>query len=45
MHLLTRAAAVMLAPEIRVNSITPGITATDMGNSLGSERLKARVAA
>jgi NAD(P)-dependent dehydrogenase (short-subunit alcohol dehydrogenase family) len=44
-HLLTRAAAVMLAPEIRVNSITPGITATDMGQSLGSERLKARLAA
>jgi NAD(P)-dependent dehydrogenase (short-subunit alcohol dehydrogenase family) len=43
-HLLTRAAAVMLAPEIRVNSITPGITATDMGHSLGSERIKARVA-
>ena len=44
-HLLTRAAAVMLAPDIRVNSITPGITATDMGQSLGSERLKARLAA
>jgi cyclopentanol dehydrogenase len=43
-HLLTRAAAVMLAPDIRVNSVTPGITATDMGNSLGAERLKARVA-
>ena len=44
-HLLTRAAAVMLAPDIRVNSVTPGITATDMGASLGSERLKARLAA
>jgi NAD(P)-dependent dehydrogenase (short-subunit alcohol dehydrogenase family) len=44
-HLLTRAAAVMLAPDIRVNSITPGITATDMADTLGSERLKARVAA
>ena len=44
-HLLTRAAAVMLAPDIRVNSVTPGITATDMGNSLGAERLKVRVAA
>jgi cyclopentanol dehydrogenase len=43
-HLLTRAAAVMLAPEIRVNSVTPAITATDMGNSLGAERIKARVA-
>ena len=44
-HLLTRAAAVMLAPDIRVNSITPGITATDMADALGSERLRARVAA
>ncbi|MEX2127431.1 MAG: SDR family oxidoreductase [Xanthobacteraceae bacterium] len=43
-HLLTRAAAVMLAPEIRVNSITPAITATDMGTSIGAERLKERVA-
>lgn len=43
-HLLTRAAAVMLAPEIRVNSVTPAITATDMGNSLGAERIRARVA-
>jgi len=44
-HLLTRAAAVMLSPEIRVNSITPGITATDMSVSIGSERLRARIAA
>ena len=43
-NMLTRAAAVMLAPEIRVNAITPAITATDMAESLGSERLKARVA-
>lgn len=44
-HLLTRAAAVSLAPAIRVNSVTPGITATDMAAAMGAERLKARVAA
>jgi cyclopentanol dehydrogenase len=43
-NMLTRAAAVMLAPEIRVNTISPGIVATEMGQSLGSERLKARLA-
>jgi cyclopentanol dehydrogenase len=43
-HLLTRAAAVTLAPKIRVNSVTPGITATDMAASMG-ERLQQRVAA
>jgi NAD(P)-dependent dehydrogenase (short-subunit alcohol dehydrogenase family) len=44
-HQLTRAAAVMLAPEIRVNSVTPGITATEMGAALGAAQLKERVAA
>jgi NAD(P)-dependent dehydrogenase (short-subunit alcohol dehydrogenase family) len=44
-HLLTRAAAVMLAPDIRVNCITPGITATEMGASIGADRLKERVGA
>jgi len=44
-HLITRAAAVTLAPQIRVNCIVPGITATDMGASLGAERLKERLAA
>jgi NAD(P)-dependent dehydrogenase (short-subunit alcohol dehydrogenase family) len=44
-HLVTRAAAVTLAPDIRVNCIVPGITATDMGASAGSERLKERLAA
>jgi NAD(P)-dependent dehydrogenase (short-subunit alcohol dehydrogenase family) len=44
-HMITRAAAVMLAPGIRVNSLTPAITATEMGQSIGAERLKARVAA
>ncbi len=44
-HLLTRSAAVTLAPEIRVNSITPGITATAMADTIGAERLAARLAA
>jgi cyclopentanol dehydrogenase len=44
-HQLTRAAAVMLAPDIRVNTVTPGITATDMGAALGSARIKERLAA
>jgi cyclopentanol dehydrogenase len=44
-HIITRAAAVMLAPGVRVNSITPAITATEMSQSIGAERLKARVAA
>ena len=41
-HVLTRASAMSLAPMIRVNTITPGITATDM--AMGSEQIKARVA-
>jgi 3alpha(or 20beta)-hydroxysteroid dehydrogenase len=44
-HLLTRAAAVTLAPEIRVNTVTPGITATVMANELGAKLLAARMAA
>jgi NAD(P)-dependent dehydrogenase (short-subunit alcohol dehydrogenase family) len=43
-HLLTRAAAVTLAPGVRVNTITPAITETDMASEMGSEQLKARVA-
>ena len=41
--MLTRAAAVTLAPAIRVNSITPGIIDTDMMRQLDPERLKARL--
>ncbi len=44
-HLLTRAAAVTLAPEIRVNSVTPGIIAGEMADALGRERLAERLAA
>ncbi len=43
-HQMTRAAATMLAPDIRVNSVTPGITNTDMVAAMGP-LLKARVAA
>lgn len=43
--MLTRAAAVALAPEIRVNSITPGIIDTEMMRMLDPDRLKARLAA
>ena len=43
--MLTRAAAIALAPEIRVNSITPGIIDTDMMRMLDPDRLKARLAA
>ena len=43
-HVLTRASAMTLAPTIRVNTITPAITATDMADEMGSEQLKARVA-
>jgi len=44
-HLLTRCAAVTLAPRIRVNTITPGITATAMADTIGEARLAARLAA
>jgi NAD(P)-dependent dehydrogenase (short-subunit alcohol dehydrogenase family) len=44
-HLLTRAAAVTLAPEIRVNSVTPGIVDSAMGNALDRQRLTERLAA
>jgi NAD(P)-dependent dehydrogenase (short-subunit alcohol dehydrogenase family) len=43
-HLLTRAAAMTLAPRIRVNTVTPSITATDMAEEMGGDQLKARVA-
>jgi 3alpha(or 20beta)-hydroxysteroid dehydrogenase len=43
--MLTRAAAVALAPQIRVNSVTPGIIDTEMMRLLDPERLKARLAA
>jgi len=42
---LTRAAAVSLAPRIRVNSISPSLTATDMAHALGGDWLKQRTAA
>jgi 3alpha(or 20beta)-hydroxysteroid dehydrogenase len=42
--MLTRTAAVTLAPTIRVNSITPGIIDTDMMRQLDPERLKVRLA-
>jgi NAD(P)-dependent dehydrogenase (short-subunit alcohol dehydrogenase family) len=35
---------VTLAPVVRVNTITPAITETDMANEMGGEQLKARVA-
>jgi 3alpha(or 20beta)-hydroxysteroid dehydrogenase len=44
-HMITKAAAVTLAPMIRVNSITPGIVDTDMMRQLDPERLKVRLAA
>jgi NAD(P)-dependent dehydrogenase (short-subunit alcohol dehydrogenase family) len=43
--MLTRAAAVTLAPAIRVNSVTPGIIDTDMMRALDQQRLRARLAA
>lgn len=43
--MLTRAAAVAFAPNIRVNSITPGVIETEMMQMLDPERLKARLAA
>lgn len=43
--MLTRCAAVSLAPRIRVNAITPGIIDTDMMRQLDPDRLKARLAA
>lgn len=45
-HLITRAAAVTLAPEIRVNSITPGgVVATDMAASMDQAWFQERLAA
>lgn len=44
-HMLTRAAAVTLAPSIRVNTLTPGIVATDMAQGLGVDRLRDRLRA
>jgi len=45
-HLLTRAAAVTLAPDIRVNSVTPGgVVGTAMLAGLDQEWLKERFAA
>jgi len=43
--MLTRSAAIALAPDIRVNAITPGIIDTDMMRQLDPERLKVRLAA
>ncbi|MCB1493468.1 MAG: SDR family oxidoreductase [Rhodobiaceae bacterium] len=43
--MLTRTAALSLAPDIRVNAITPGIIDTDMMRQLDPERLKVRLAA
>jgi 3alpha(or 20beta)-hydroxysteroid dehydrogenase len=43
-HQLTRAAAVALAPKIRVNSVSPSLTATEMATSFGKDRLKERTA-
>jgi NAD(P)-dependent dehydrogenase (short-subunit alcohol dehydrogenase family) len=43
-HVLTRASAMALAPLIRVNTVTPSITATDMAQEMGGDQLKARVA-
>ena len=43
-HVLTRASAMTLAPLIRVNTVTPSITATDMAQEMGGDQLKARVA-
>ena len=43
--MLTKAAAIALAPDIRVNALTPGIIDTDMMRMLDPERLKARLAA
>lgn len=39
---LTRAAAVSLAPAIRVNSVSPSLTATDMAQALGKDWLRQR---
>ncbi len=40
---LTRSLAVNLGPNINVNAICPGLTDTDMANSLGYERVRAGV--
>lgn len=45
LHMLTRAAAVTLAPSVRVNTLTPGIVATEMAQGLGADRLRERLAA
>jgi NAD(P)-dependent dehydrogenase (short-subunit alcohol dehydrogenase family) len=45
LHMLTRAAAVTLAPVIRVNLLTPSITATEMAVELGTAHINARVSA
>jgi NAD(P)-dependent dehydrogenase (short-subunit alcohol dehydrogenase family) len=43
-HQLTRAAAVALAPDIRVNSVTPGVVVgTEMAAGLDPEWLRRRV--
>jgi 3alpha(or 20beta)-hydroxysteroid dehydrogenase len=41
--MITRTAAVTLAPSVRVNSITPGIIDTDMMRQLDPHRLKERL--
>lgn len=41
---LTRAAAVSLAPAIRVNAVSPSLTATDMAHALGDDWLRQRTA-
>jgi NAD(P)-dependent dehydrogenase (short-subunit alcohol dehydrogenase family) len=41
-HQLTRAAAVTLAPHIRVNSVTPSLTATEMAAAMEGDWLKKR---
>jgi 3alpha(or 20beta)-hydroxysteroid dehydrogenase len=43
--MLTRSAAVSLAPEVRVNAVTPGIIDTEMMRMLDPDRLKARLGA
>jgi 3-oxoacyl-[acyl-carrier protein] reductase len=40
---LTRSLAVNLGPKINVNAICPGLTETDMVNTLGEKRVKAGV--
>jgi NAD(P)-dependent dehydrogenase (short-subunit alcohol dehydrogenase family) len=43
-NLLTRAAALALAPAIRVNCVSPALTETEMAATIGPERVRERVA-